>query len=106
MADAGSIVRDLPRELGALSLSNVHFPVLIPNAKGNLGVFILSTRIGFESFVRHNEPSGSGFDEISVFTAASETFSRKNTNCSIEESFSRLEEVCKLARARSYRIRG
>ncbi|OQV14522.1 Hydroxymethylglutaryl-CoA lyase, mitochondrial [Hypsibius exemplaris] len=57
----------------------LHYPVLVPNMKG--------------------------FEE-SVFSAASESFSKKNTNCSIEESLRRCEEVVKAARAANIRVRG
>ncbi|KAI9791867.1 MAG: hypothetical protein M1816_003412 [Peltula sp. TS41687] len=43
--------------------------------------------------------------EISVFTAATETFSRKNTNCSIDESLQRFRPVITLAKSRNIRVR-
>nr|XP_036876715.1 3-hydroxymethyl-3-methylglutaryl-CoA lyase, cytoplasmic [Manis javanica] len=39
-----------------------------------------------------------GASEVSVFGAASESFSKKNINCSIEESLEKFEEVVKSAR--------
>jgi len=47
-----------------------------------------------------------GVDHISVFTAASETFSKKNTNCTIDQSFERLSEVCAKATALNIPVRG
>ena len=44
--------------------------------------------------------------EIAVFAAASETFSRKNINASIDESLARYQEVCDAARAHAMTIRG
>ncbi|KAL8710287.1 MAG: hypothetical protein Q9220_005057 [cf. Caloplaca sp. 1 TL-2023] len=44
--------------------------------------------------------------EISLFTAATEAFSKANTNCSIAESLERCKEIVALARSRSVRIRG
>lgn len=41
--------------------------------------------------------------EISIFTAATETFTRKNTNCSIAESLDRFRPL--LTRARSHNLR-
>ena len=47
-----------------------------------------------------------GVRDIAVFAAASETFSRKNINASIDESLTRYEEVCAAARAHAMTIRG
>jgi hydroxymethylglutaryl-CoA lyase len=43
---------------------------------------------------------------VSIFTAASETFSQKNTNCSIVESFERFKPVMKIADREGIRVRG
>eukprot|EP00981_Chlorochromonas_danica_P015682 scaffold14361_cov193-Ochromonas_danica.AAC.17 len=73
---------------------NVHnfpgasFSALVPNKKG------------LESAIEL------GVKEIAIFGAASESFSRKNINCSIEESIKRFEEVCKEARQHNLKIRG
>ncbi len=45
-------------------------------------------------------------DEIAVFAAASESFSRRNTNCSIAESYARIAPVADAARAHDIRVRG
>ncbi|XP_069873366.1 3-hydroxymethyl-3-methylglutaryl-CoA lyase, cytoplasmic isoform X2 [Dipodomys merriami] len=47
-----------------------------------------------------------GATEVSVFGAASETFSQKNINCSIEESLGRFEEVVRAAQRLSIPVRG
>jgi hydroxymethylglutaryl-CoA lyase len=47
-----------------------------------------------------------GIKEVAVFGAASETFSQKNINCSIEESFQRFAEVISLAKKNKIRVRG
>lgn len=48
----------------------------------------------------------SGIKEIAIFAAASETFSQKNINCSIEESFKRFEPVMALAKKHKIKVRG
>ncbi|XP_073937976.1 3-hydroxymethyl-3-methylglutaryl-CoA lyase, cytoplasmic isoform X6 [Castor canadensis] len=53
-----------------------------------------------------NEKVAAGATEISVFGAASESFSKKNINCSIEESLERFEEVVKSARHMNIPARG
>jgi len=47
-----------------------------------------------------------GATEVSVFGAASESFSRMNINCSIEESIEKFEEVAKSARNMNIPVRG
>ncbi len=47
-----------------------------------------------------------GAKEVAVFGAASESFSRKNINCSIEESIKRFKEVVIEAKKNGIRIRG
>lgn len=44
--------------------------------------------------------------EISLFAAATETFSRKNTNCSIAESMERSRPIVELAKENNIRVRG
>jgi isopropylmalate/homocitrate/citramalate synthase len=47
-----------------------------------------------------------GVKEIAVFTTASETFCKKNVNCSIAESLQRIEEVIDEALKRDIKVRG
>ena len=48
-----------------------------------------------------------GVKEVAVFGAASEAFSQKNINCSVEQSIDRFEEVCKAAlQVDGVRVRG
>ncbi len=44
--------------------------------------------------------------EVSLFTAATETFSKRNTNCTIAESLERCRPIVSLAKSRNIRIRG
>lgn len=73
---------------GINPLPGTRYPVLVPNLKG------------FET------ASKAGASEIAVFTAASESFSQKNTNCSISESITRLAPVAEQARVAGMRVRG
>ncbi|XP_032159467.1 hydroxymethylglutaryl-CoA lyase, mitochondrial isoform X2 [Mustela lutreola] len=47
-----------------------------------------------------------GAKEVTVFVAASELFTKKNTNCSIEESLQRSDEILRAARAAGIPVRG
>jgi len=44
--------------------------------------------------------------ELSLFAAATETFSQKNTNCSIAESLERCNPIMELAKKHNIRVRG
>lgn len=48
----------------------------------------------------------SGIKEVALFAACSEAFSKKNINCSIEESFQRFEPIVKLAKKNKIKVRG
>jgi len=82
MADNAQVFAGIRRRPG------VGYPVLVPNMKG------------FEA------ARAAGAEEIAVFGAASETFSRRNINCSIAESLERFAPVVKIARASGMRVRG
>ena len=43
---------------------------------------------------------------MAIFGAASELFTKKNINCSIDESLQRFDEILKAARAASISVRG
>ena len=47
-----------------------------------------------------------GVEEVAVFGAASESFSQKNINCSVEESLGRFKAVCDLAIQNNIKVRG
>ena len=67
---------------------NVSYPMLVPNLKG--------LELALEA----------GVEEIALFAAATETFSQKNTNCSIAESIERFNAVIDQAQAAGMNIRG
>src|SRR4029453_14775142 len=70
MADTDEVLARIERK------PNVLYPVLVPNMKG------------FEA------ARAAGATEIAIFTAASETFTQKNINCSIDQSLERFAPVC------------
>ncbi|XP_061813572.1 3-hydroxy-3-methylglutaryl-CoA lyase, cytoplasmic isoform X4 [Nerophis lumbriciformis] len=82
MADHTEVLTGIQR------VPRVQYPVLTPNMQG------------FQDAV------AAGATEIAVFGSASETFSVKNINCSIEESMLRFEEVVKSAKERDIPVRG
>jgi hydroxymethylglutaryl-CoA lyase len=68
--------------------ADVSFSALVPNERG------------FESALE------AGVKEIAIFGSASESFSKRNINCSIKESIERFSKVVALAKAHQIRIRG
>ncbi len=74
--------------LGITRTPGVSYPVLVPGMQG------------FEAAV------AAGAEEIAVFGAASEEFSRRNINCSIAESLERFAPVLAAARQRNIKVRG
>lgn len=64
------------------------FPALVPNLKGM------------------QDALQAGATEVAVFASATESFSKANINCSIEESFSRFVEIFPLAKKNKVKVRG
>ncbi|XP_074320550.1 uncharacterized protein LOC141657276 isoform X2 [Silene latifolia] len=81
LADAKAVMEAIRHQGG-------RFPVLIPNLKG------------FEAAV------AAGAKEVAIFASASESFSKSNINCSIEESLKRYHDVAIAAKKHSLPVRG
>ncbi len=82
MADSAEVFEQIAKKPGT------RYPVLVPNLKG------------FE------RAQAVGARDISIFAAVSESFSRKNTNCSIAESLDRFRPVCAAAAEAGVAVRG
>lgn len=82
MADNAEVFR------GIIHHPDISYPVLVPNLKGLHAALAV------------------GVKEIAIFTAASETFTQKNINCSISESIDRFHPVVEIAKANNIKIRG
>jgi hydroxymethylglutaryl-CoA lyase len=82
MVDTAAVLAKIKRTSG------VQYPVLVPNLKG------LEAALAAEA------------KEIAVFTAASESFARANTNCTINESLRRCRQVAEAALAAGLAVRG
>lgn len=82
LADSSQLCEQLFRHDG------VNYSALVPNIKGmELAI-------------------NGGIKEVAVFTAASESFTKKNINCSIEESLGRFKPVMQLALDNQIKVRG
>ncbi|MGN6366630.1 hydroxymethylglutaryl-CoA lyase [Asticcacaulis taihuensis] len=82
MADAAEVMAGITRAPG------VTYPVLTPNLKG------------------YEAARDANAQVVAIFGAASETFSQKNINCSIEESLERFGFVMESAARDHIRVRG
>ena len=80
--DSTEVMKQIQRHAG------VSYPVLVPNL------------IGFAKAVEV------GAEEVAIFGAASEAFTKKNINCTIDESLQRFEAVCEAAVKANMRVRG
>lgn len=69
-------------------LTGINYPALTPNMKG------------FEAAM------AVGVKEVAIFGAASEAFSQKNINCSIEESLARFAPIMEQAKQQGVKVRG
>ena len=67
---------------------DARFSALVPNLKGMQDA--LTTPI----------------KEIAVFGASSESFSKRNINCTIQESLERFREICAIAKPKKIQVRG
>lgn len=82
MADSGAVFSGITRN------KDVVYSALTPNLQG------------FEAAL------AAGVDEVAIFGAASESFSKKNINCSINDSLNRFEPLIAAATAEGLNVRG
>lgn len=82
MADSADVLKQIQRQSGVV------YSALTPNVKG------------FELALDANA------SEVAIFGAASQSFSQRNINCSIEESIERFIPLMELAKAHNIPVRG
>ncbi|MGL4517640.1 MAG: hydroxymethylglutaryl-CoA lyase, partial [Shewanella sp.] len=82
MADSGDVLRQIRRQAGVV------YSALTPNVKG------LALALDAKA------------SEVAIFGAASQSFSQRNINCSIEESIERFIPLMDMAKAANIPVRG
>lgn len=82
MADSAAVFEEIKRQ------PDVVYSALTPNLRG------------YQAAIQANA------DEVAIFGAASESFSQKNINCSIEESLARFADIMAQAKAEKIKVRG
>lgn len=85
MTDAVELFAKVNSEL---SNQGISYPCLVPNMKG------------------YETAKKSGVKEIAIFTATSDSFTKKNINATVDKSFERMKEVTEAARKDGIQIRG
>ncbi|MBV8637981.1 MAG: hydroxymethylglutaryl-CoA lyase [Candidatus Eremiobacteraeota bacterium] len=82
LADAADVFSRIRKAPG------VRYPVLVPNMKG------------------YDRAKAAGVDAVAVFTAASETFTKRNINMTIDESLETFRDVVRAAKGDGMWVRG
>ncbi len=72
----------------SLSNTNINFPCLVPNMKG------------------YETARSLGVKEVALFSATSDSFTKKNVNATVDETFEKMKEVAALALKDKVRLRG
>lgn len=97
MAGTAEIISRMQR------LPDVHYAVLVPNSKGLDGLFSVLNSYNSSPDSNSTPPPS---DEISIFTAATDAFTRANLNTTTAESLARLAPVARTALDKGLRVRG
>nr|KMM70683.1 hydroxymethylglutaryl-CoA lyase [Coccidioides posadasii RMSCC 3488] len=96
----------------------IAFNYLVPNIKGLETLVSTAESEGFSFSPESGSPTSPSSSssssssapnhttEISLFAAATEAFSKANTNCTIAESLKRIEPIVDLAKKKNIRVRG
>ena len=85
MSDAVKLFQKVQDQFGSTS---INFPCLVPNLKG------------------YETAKTLGVKEIALFSATSDSFTKKNVNATVEETFQKMKEVSEQAIQDKVRIRG
>ncbi|TCD59802.1 hypothetical protein EIP91_011414 [Steccherinum ochraceum] len=94
MAGTADVISQMER------LHGHRYPVLVPNTKG--------LELLLDLLAKHpaSPSTPAPTDEIAMFSAATDAFTKANTNCTIAESLARLEPVARKALDNGLRVRG
>lgn len=85
MGDAVDLFTKVQSELAPMG---INYPCLVPNLQG----YEVAKQLGAK--------------EIALFSATSDSFTKKNVNATVEETFERMAEVAEAAKADKIRVRG
>ncbi|KAA8650759.1 hydroxymethylglutaryl-CoA lyase [Aspergillus tanneri] len=84
----------------------IAYNYLVPNVKGLENLIRIMEATGTAAEATGSPSKSDTSTEISLFAAATEAFSKANTNCTIEESLERIRPIVSLAKTKNIRVRG
>ncbi|KAJ5547717.1 hypothetical protein N7513_004951 [Penicillium frequentans] len=84
----------------------IAYNYLVPNIKGLESLVKIMDETGVPADATGVDSKAATTTEISLFAAATEAFSKANTNCTIAESLERIKPIVALAKTRNIRVRG
>ncbi|KAL2850560.1 CLN3 protein-domain-containing protein [Aspergillus pseudoustus] len=88
------------------SQNTIAYNYLVPNVKGLEGLIKVMDATGVPASAEGSETKPPTTTEVSLFAAATEAFSKANTNCTIQESLERIRPIVALAKTKDIRVRG
>ncbi|KAL4956893.1 CLN3 protein-domain-containing protein [Aspergillus filifer] len=88
------------------SQNEIAYNYLVPNVKGLEGLIKVMDTTGVPASTEGTTAKPPTTTEISLFAAATEAFSKANTNCTIQESLDRIRPIVALAKTKDIRVRG
>ncbi|KAJ5923177.1 hypothetical protein N7454_008422 [Penicillium verhagenii] len=84
----------------------IAYNYLVPNIKGLESLVKIMEETGVSADATGVDSKVATTTEVSLFAAATEAFSKANTNCTIAESLERIKPIVALAKTKNIRVRG
>ncbi|KAJ5724225.1 hypothetical protein N7488_002260 [Penicillium malachiteum] len=88
------------------SQHTIAYNYLVPNIKGLESLVKIMDATGVPADATGIDTKAATTTEVSLFAAATEAFSKANTNCTIAESLERIKPIVALAKTKNIRVRG
>jgi hydroxymethylglutaryl-CoA lyase len=104
MASTSEILQHLIKTPPA-SDNQIAYNYLVPNIRGLENLVKVMEAEGATAGTK-GDPQFTTTTEISLFAAATEAFSKANTNCTVAESLERVRPIVALAKTKHIRVRG
>ncbi len=97
--ELGAFVREdrVPQMVGSTEVVD---SLLLTHGRKIQGSVLVPNEIGMKKALKTK------IKEVAIFASATESFSKNNINCTIEESFTRFKPVLELAKAHKIKVRG
>lgn len=114
MSDKLNLINDLVKAgLTSIEVGSCVSPKWVPQMAGSTEIYQALPKVDGVSFslltpnIKGYEAARSvGCTEVAIFTAASESFTQKNINCTIKESLMRFDEIMARAKSDGVKVRG